>query len=330
MVGSGDDRGDDDEVAVHRPGDGSVGPLGVRGDLVDDPPQQVERRSLGRARPADLPVREVEHGGGASTDVHHEVDDLGDGGPGHDQPGETFVEVDDAGEAGGLGVGGVEGVAGVVEFTATTGSAFGGGEGDRDLVGEQGEEGDLVLGEVAFGAVGGEQYPGEPAERAHRDAEDGGEALLDDDRVDDVGVLLVGEVVAGPAGCHRLGDLPAEAETHAEADGVEAGAGRALGHAHVGVATLGVEQHDVRQVGAHDLAGGVPCSTAATSTRSASKASTPGLHSCPSISFHTGRQYSMASAESSLVCTTPTVHLPPALSLKFRATRVPSASGTRQ
>lgn len=87
------------------------------------------------------------------------------------------------------------------------------------------------------------------------DAEDRQNALVDDDRVDDVRVLLVCQVVAGPARGHGFGHLTAQSESHAEPDGVELGAGGALGHPHVRVASLGVEQHDVGEIGPHELAG---------------------------------------------------------------------------
>lgn len=96
-----------------------------------------------------------------------------------------------------------------------------------------------------------ERHPGEPAVGAHGHTKDRLDALVEDDRVDDVGVLFIGQVVAGPAGHHGLGDLPAQGRVPCPAGWCRTRAGRARRHPHIGVAALAVEQHHIRQVSAH-------------------------------------------------------------------------------
>lgn len=125
------------------------------------------------------------------------------------------------------------------------------------MVGQRGQQRDLLPIEGPLGPVGREQDAKILARQHEWHAADGDQALLLDRTVDRAGVVepLVARIVGAGVRGHRLGDEAAQTLTQSQPQSLEAGRDRAVGLPHVGVAALGVVEGQVGDVGAEQLPG---------------------------------------------------------------------------
>ncbi len=216
-----------------RPGAGCGGPSG-------------ERLALG-VQYGYSPTEQRGHGRG---DVRHL-------GPAQHQVGEPVVAPLGALDGGGVGADQLVGAVQLGERGPGVGERLGGVQRDRGVRGQGAQQCDLVGGERAGRAVGGEQHPDHPPAEQQRDADDRHQALVDHARVDHVGVVeaVVGAVVGGGVRAGALRDQAAEAVAEAEPQGLEEDRDRAVGDPHVGVAGGFVREGEVGGVGAQQHPG---------------------------------------------------------------------------